>query len=610
MPVYVVLLEEIRLQVEKEKTVSESRIPTIALRGMVIYPGTVMHFDAGREKSVAALNAAMSADKRLFVVSQRDGMKEDPELTDLYPMGTIVKVRQVGQMPDGVFRLLVDGLSRAIVVGAYELDGMIQAEICEVARQRMELTTEVRAWTRTARRLFDRYAATKENIGTELRQAVSGERDPGALADLIAANVLDDLDDREAVLECVDPQLRIQLMCDILTRELQVSNIEQEIQRRVHERIDHNNRDYFLREQLHVIEEELGENDDDIAQYESRLAASAISGEARERTEKELKRLARTQTGSPESTVMQNYVECMLDLPWGVYDEHPVDIAAARNVLESDHYGLEDVKKRILEFIAVRALKKDSHGPILCLVGAPGVGKTSIARSIARALKKKFCQVSLGGVHDEAELRGHRRTYVAAMPGRIISAIKQCGSMNPVFLFDEIDKMASDMRGDPASAMLEVLDPEQNSRFRDHFLEAPFDLSHVFFIATANDVSSIPKPLYDRMEIIEVPSYTQEEKLQIARLHLWKKQLTANGLNGKNLRMSQKALEKIIDGYTREAGVRALERTLAAICRKAAMEMLDTPEAERKTVTVRPEDVEHYLGAPQFSHSQTAKALP
>ncbi len=608
MPVYVVLLEEIRLQVEKEKTVSESRIPTIALRGMVIYPGTVMHFDAGREKSVAALNAAMSADKRLFVVSQRDGMKEDPELTDLYPMGTIVKVRQVGQMPDGVFRLLVDGLSRAIVVGAYELDGMIQAEICEVARQRMELTTEVRAWTRTARRLFDRYAATKENIGTELRQAVSGERDPGALADLIAANVLDDLDDREAVLECVDPQLRIQLMCDILTRELQVSNIEQEIQRRVHERIDHNNRDYFLREQLHVIEEELGENDDDIAQYESRLAASAISGEARERTEKELKRLARTQTGSPESTVMQNYVECMLDLPWGVYDEHPVDIAAARNVLESDHYGLEDVKKRILEFIAVRALKKDSHGPILCLVGAPGVGKTSIARSIARALKKKFCQVSLGGVHDEAELRGHRRTYVAAMPGRIISAIKQCGSMNPVFLFDEIDKMASDMRGDPASAMLEVLDPEQNSRFRDHFLEAPFDLSHVFFIATANDVSSIPKPLYDRMEIIEVPSYTQEEKLQIARLHLWKKQLTANGLNGKNLRMSQKALEKIIDGYTREAGVRALERTLAAICRKAAMEMLDTPEAERKTVTVRPEDVEHYLGAPQFSHSQTAKA--
>ena len=254
MPVYVDLLEEIRLQVEKEKTVSESRIPTIALRGMVIYPGTVMHFDAGREKSVAALNAAMSADKRLFVVSQRDGMKEDPELTDLYPMGTIVKVRQVGQMPDGVFRLLVDGLSRAIVVGAYELDGMIQAEICEVARQRMELTTEVRAWTRTARRLFDRYAATKENIGTELRQAVSGERDPGALADLIAANVLDDLDDREAVLECVDPQLRIQLMCDILTRELQVSNIEQEIQRRVHEQIDHNNRDYFLREQLHVIE--------------------------------------------------------------------------------------------------------------------------------------------------------------------------------------------------------------------------------------------------------------------------------------------------------------------------------------------------------------------
>lgn len=609
MPVYVDLWRKIRLQVEKEKTVSESGIPTIPLRGMVVYPGTVMHFDAGRNRSVVALNAAVSTDKRLLVVAQRDGMKEEPELTDLYPMGTIVKVCQAAQLPDGVYRLLVSGISRAIVVGTYEIDGMIQAEICEVPDQRVELTPEVRAWTRAVRRLFDKYAAAREHIiGTELRQAVNGERDPGALADLIAANILDDLEDRQAVLECVDPQLRIQLICDILSRELQVGNIEQEIQRRVHERVDSHNRDYFLREQMRLIEEELGENDDDVAQYEARLAVSAISGEARVRTEKELKRMARMPSSSPESSVIQNYVEYMLELPWGVYDERPVDIASARNVLESEHYGLEDVKKRILEFIVVRALKKDSHAPILCLVGAPGVGKTSIAKSVAHALKRKFCQVSLGGVHDEAELRGHRRTYVAAMPGRIISAIKQCGTMNPVFLLDEIDKMASDMRGDPASAMLEVLDPEQNSHFRDHYLEAPFDLSHVFFITTANDASQIPKPLFDRMEIIEVPSYTQEEKLQIARQHLWKKQLEANGLTGKNLRMSQKALEKIIDGYTREAGVRTLERTLAAVCRKAAMEMLETPEAERKAVTVRPEDVEHYLGAPQFTHLQTAKA--
>lgn len=609
MRVYVDLWRKIRLQVEKEKTVSESGIPTIPLRGMVVYPGTVMHFDAGRNRSVVALNAAVSKDKRLLVVAQRDGMKEEPELTDLYPMGTIVKVCQAAQLPDGVYRLLVNGISRAIVVGTYEIDGMIQAEICEVPDQRVELTPEVRAWTRAARRLFDKYSAAREHIiGAELRQAVNGERDPGALADLIAANILDDLEDRQAVLECVDPQMRIQLICDVLSRELQVGNIEQEIQRRVHERVDNHNRNYFLREQMRLIEEELGENDDDVAQYEARLAVSAISGEARVRTEKELKRLARMPSSSPESSVMQNYVECMLDLPWGVYDERPVDIASARNVLESEHYALEDVKKRILEFIVVRALKKDSHAPILCLVGAPGVGKTSIAKSVAHALKRKFCQVSLGGVHDEAELRGHRRTYVAAMPGRIISAIKQCGTMNPVFLLDEIDKMASDMRGDPASAMLEVLDPEQNSHFRDHYLEAPFDLSHVFFITTANDASQIPKPLFDRIEIIEVPSYTQEEKVQIARQHLWKKQLEANGLTGKNLRMSQKALEKIIDGYTREAGVRTLERTLAAVCRKAAMEMLETPEAERKAVTVRPEDVEHYLGAPQFTHLQTAKA--
>lgn len=579
----------------------EKSLPMIALRGLVVYPQTVVHFDAGREKSVAALNRAMETGRVLFVVAQKNAMKEEPALEDLYTVGTVVEVKQVMQLPDGVFRIMVEGVSRAVVVGMYYQDGVPMAEVCAAPGIDTEITNEARAMARVAKKMFERLAALRDEVSPELRQAVAGEKDPGSLADMLAANAMEDLADRQAILECGDPARRVSLALEILQRELDVGILEKKIEHRVHERIDKNNREYYLHEQMHAIEEELGEADDEISEYERKLAESAIAGEARERTEKELKRLKRATMSSPESAVMQNYIECMLELPWGVYDDEKIDVKHARAVLEADHYALEDVKKRILEFLAVRSLKKDSRGPILCLVGAPGVGKTSIARSVARALGRRFCQVSLGGVHDEAEIRGHRRTYVAAMPGRVISAIKQCGSMNPVFLFDEIDKMASNMRGDPAAAMLEVLDPEQNARFRDHYLEAPFDLSKVLFITTANNMEAIPKPLYDRMEVIEVPSYTQEEKLQIAKRHLWKKQLTENGLNGKQLRITENAISRLIDGYTREAGVRALERKLGAICRKAAVDMLEKPEEERKLVTVRPENLGNYLGAARYT---------
>ena len=595
------------MNTNQDSAVNEIRLPMIPLRGTVIFPDTVVHFDAGREKSVAAMNAALEKDSRLFVVTQKSVMKDDPGMQDVYMLGTIVRIKQVVRMPDGVFRLLVSGESRAVLVGVFDAGSMLYANVYEVYDKGNERTTEALALMRLAKKQFDKLSTARKDLSPELKQSVQGAKTPGQLADILASNIVYEISDMQKALELTDAMMRLNTLSDYMERELDVVKLEAKLQKRVHERIEKNNREYYLREQMHVIEDELGESDDDIAGYEKQLAESGIAGEARTRTEKELKRLARMGTNTPESNVIQSYIEYMLELPWGKYDPDEIDIKRARSVLEADHYALYDVKKRITEYLAVRSIKKDSKGPILCLVGAPGVGKTSIARSVARALKRSFCQVSLGGVHDEAEIRGHRRTYIGAMPGRIISAIKQAGTMNPVFLFDEIDKMASDMRGDPAAAMLEVLDPEQNSAYRDHYLEAPFDLSGVLFITTANNRDAIPRPLLDRMEIIEVPSYTLEEKVQIAKRHLWKKQLAENGLTGKQLKITDNAIRDVIDFYTRESGVRTLERKLGAICRKAVVNMLDTPEDERKAVTVRPQDIKDYLGAVRFMHSETGK---
>ena len=588
-------------------TPKELKLPMIPLRGTVIFPETVVHFDAGREKSVQAMNAALEGDSRLFVVTQKSAMKDEPGIQDVYMVGTIVRIKQVVRLPDGVFRLLVSGESRAVIVGIFDAGNMQYAQVCKVEERNTERTNEALALMRFAKKQFDKLAQARKDVSPEIKQAVSGANLPGELSDILATNILSDIHDMQKALESADAMQRLDMIVDFMVRELDVIQLEAKLQKRVHERIERNNREYYLREQMHVIEDELGEADDDIAGYEKQLAESKISGEARQRTEKELRRLARMGTNTPESNVIQSYVEYMLELPWGKYDSEEINIKRARSVLEADHYALEDVKKRIIEYLAVRSIKKDSKGPILCLLGAPGVGKTSIARSVARALKRSFCQVSLGGVHDEAEIRGHRRTYIGAMPGRIISAIKQAGTMNPVFLFDEIDKMASDLRGDPAAAMLEVLDPEQNKGYRDHYLEAPFDLSGVLFITTANNRDQIPRPLLDRMEIIEVPSYTLEEKVQIAKRHLWKKQLSENGLESKMLKITDSAIREVIDGYTRESGVRTLERKLGTICRKAVVSMLDLPEDERKPVTVKPANVPSYLGAVRFTHAQVAK---
>ncbi len=595
------------MSMNETQTPKEIRLPMVPLRGSVIFPETAVHFDVGREKSIQAMNAALEGDSRLFVVMQYRSTVDNPSIQDVYMVGTIVRIKQVVRMPDGVFRLLVEGESRAVIVGIYDAGNMQYAQVCRMEETGNERTRDSIALMRLARKHFNALLSSRKELSPEMKQAITGAKTPGMLADLLATNMVNDIHDMQKALECVDAVVRLDLVVTFMVQDLDVLQLEAKIQKRVHDRIDKNNREYYLREQMHVIEDELGESDDDIATYERQLAESKIAGEARQRTEKELRRLARMGTNTPESNVIQSYVEYMLELPWGKFDADDINLKRARNVLEADHYGLEDVKKRIIEYLAVRSIKKDSKGPILCLVGAPGVGKTSIARSIARALKRAFCQVSLGGVHDEAEIRGHRRTYIGAMPGRIISAIKQAGTMNPVFLFDEIDKMASDLRGDPASAMLEVLDPEQNNAYRDHYLEAPFDLSKVLFITTANTLSDIPAPLRDRMEIIEVPSYTLEDKVQIAKRHLWKKQLSENALDGRRLKITDAAIRTVIDGYTRESGVRTLERKLGTICRKAVVRMLDTPEEERKLVTVKPQDVASYLGAVRFTHSETGK---
>ncbi len=581
------------------------QLNALALRGVVLFPDTVQHFDVGRDKSLKALEDALQSGENLFAVCQKDPEEENPGQQQLYEMGCVIEIKQVMSLPDGTLRVLAMPLKRALLRELHDDGSMLTADVEPIEE---ETADDMRAAVtlKLAKEEYERYLELKNETGGELRQLLLAQNKAGAFADKVAANLYDTTEEKQEVLSCVDPLERLILVCAYLRRECENLGLMQDMQKRVQNRMERNNREYFLREQQRLIDEELGEEDDEAAAYEKKLAALKMNDEARERTAKEIKRLKRAVPQSPEAAVMENYIEYMLELPWGKYDDALLSIAKARRILEQDHYGLEEVKQRILEYLAVRSVKKDAHSPILCLVGAPGVGKTSIARSVARALGKQFCQVSLGGVHDEAELRGHRRTYVAAMPGRVISAIKLSGSMDPVFLFDEIDKMASDMRGDPAAAMLEILDPEQNSRFRDHYLEAPFDLSHVLFITTANTLEAIPKPLFDRMEVIEVPSYTVEEKLQIAKRHLWGKQLEENGMPAKELKITDAALTQIIEGYTAEAGVRALERALGRIIRKVTVERLEAGD-EAKPLRITPKLLQKYLGAPRHLKPDTAR---
>ena len=590
-----------------EKQTAPSRLPLLPLRGLLAFPNTMMTLDVARGRSVAALESALAGDRRLFVVAQRDAGVDAPHLEDMYTVGTVVDIRHVLRMPDDTVRVLVEGECRAILLDVEERGDMQRAEFMPLesddgaaADENSEVFVRRQAMMRAIRRqALALVKARGEGISSELRAQLSGEKRPDALCDVVAANFLANIADKQAVLECVSIDLRLETLLMALSRDLKISALEEKIHARVREAMDKSNHDYYLREQIHVIQEELGEDEDEeLRELRARLRDSKIDGEARERTEKELARLARTSIHAPESAVLETYIETMLDLPWGVKTAGKIDLDRARKVLDQDHYGMREIKDRLLEYLAVFKHKGDLKSPILCLVGPPGVGKTSIARSVARALGRKFTQMSLGGVHDEAEIRGHRRTYVAAMPGRLISAIRQCGTMDPVFLLDEVDKISRDMRGDPSSALLEALDPAQNDHFRDHYLEAPFDLSGVLFITTANTTDTIDRALLDRMEVIEVPSYTLEEKLAIAKRHLLPKQLEAHGLRKSDLKIADGAMRAIIEGYTREAGVRELERVLARVCRRAVLRMQQ--EKELTCVRVRAEDLHNLLGAVRY----------
>ena len=588
------------------------RIPLMPLRGLMIFPHMVLHFDVGRPRSVAALEAAMLAEQKIFLVAQKDGEIENPTAEDMCRVGTIALIKQVLNLPGDSLRVLVEGQQRAQLRAIVQEDPHWIADVQPLRDAEGEDEATLQALLRTTHEFFEEYARASMRVSPETLRSVGEVDEPDQLADVIAANVLTRLEDRQAILEEVSVAARLETLCGILARETELAGIEKQVQGRLKKQIDKNQKDYYLREQIRAIQEELGE--DQAAENEElreRLRKLPLNDEAREKAERELDRLARMAPGTPEVGVSQTYLEWICDLPWGKMTTDNLDLKRARRILDADHYGMKQVKERVIEYLAVCRMKQIStqdgslRGPILCFVGPPGVGKTSIVKGIAKAVGRKFVQMSLGGVRDEAEIRGHRRTYIGAIPGRIIAGIKQAGTMNPVFLFDEIDKMSNDFRGDPASAMLEVLDSEQNSAFREHYMELPFDLSHVMFITTANSKDTIPGPLLDRMEIIEVPSYTEEEKLQIAKRHLLPQQVAEHGLPRGSVKMGDAPMKKVIEGYTREAGVRTLSRTLARIVRKAAVEML---ESELSQVTVTREKVAEYLGAPRFLRDMPEKA--
>ena len=582
-----------------------TRMPVLALRGLMVFPYMVLHFDVGRPRSVAALEAAMQADQRIFLTAQQDTEMEDPAPEDLCRVGTVAVIRQVMNLPGDSLRVLVEGERRAVLERMTEEDPYFIGDVRYVEDACTATEIEVTALVRAVKDFFTEYGQASQRVSHETVASIRDVEDPAQIADIIAANVLTRLEDRQRVLEEHDVAARLDTLCAILAREIELVGVEKQVQARVKKQIEHNQKDYYLREQVKAIQTELGDTEaTDTEELRERMLHTPLNDEARQRVEKELERLSRMAPGTPEVGMTRTYIEWILDLPWGKETTDNLSLSRARKVLAKDHYGLEKVKERIVEYLAVLQMKKDMKGPILCFVGPPGVGKTSIVRAIAAAVGRKFVQMSLGGVRDEAEIRGHRRTYLGAIPGRIISGLKQAGSMNPVFLFDEIDKMSHDYRGDPASCLLEVLDAEQNGAFRDHYLELPFDLSRVMFITTANSVDTIPGPLLDRMEIIEVPSYTEEEKLQISKRHLLPKQIEAHGLAAKSVKVSDKVMRQLIEGYTREAGVRTLERTVAKVVRKAAVTMLDEGV---ETVSVTSEVLSKYLGAARYTREKLGK---
>lgn len=576
-------------------------LPLLPLRGVLVFPFMVIHLDVGRERSVHAIDAAMVGDREIFLSMQKDAQTDEPDLSDIYEFGTIAEIKQLLKLPGGTIRVLVEGISRAKIKKLVSEDPYFKVEV-EEYREKDQKDLEAEALMRSLIDLFEQYVKLSKKIPPEAVVSVVTLEEPGRLADVVASHLSLKLTDKQKVLEATEVKARLELLCKILTNEMEILELERKINARVRKQMEKTQREYYLREQLKAIQKELGEKDDRAAEGEElreKLEKAKLPKEVKEKALKEIERLEKMPPMVAEATVVRNYLDWLLALPWNKQTKDRLDINVAEQILDEDHYGLKEVKDRILEYLAIRQLAQKMRGPILCFVGPPGVGKTSLAKSIARALERKFVRMSLGGVRDEAEIRGHRRTYVGAMPGRIIQSIKQAGTKNPVILLDEIDKLGSDFRGDPSSALLEVLDPEQNNAFSDHYIESPFDLSKVMFITTANVQYTIPRPLLDRMEVIHISGYTEEEKLQIALRHLVPKQIAEHGLKLEQLTISENAIRRIIREYTKEAGVRNLERQIATICRKVARDIVAGKATSGK---ISAQNVEQYLGIPRFRY--------
>ena len=581
-------------------------LPLLPLRGMMVFPYMIIHLDVGRERSVAALEEAMVQDRQIMVVAQKDAEIDEPAREELYDVGTVVEIRQILKLPGGTVRVLVEGLHRGLITEYRELDKYAEVDVQEY-QDTIDESMQMEALTRAVVHQFEEWVRLSRKIPAETLISVAILDDAGRLSDLIASHLNLKLEVKQDLLSRIDVKDRMEKLYEVLTRELDVLEIERKIGNRVRKQMEKIQKEYYLREQIKAIRKELGDDEDkeeEIEAYRKKLSEGGYPEEVVKVIEKELHRMELMSSMSPELTVVRNYLDWLIELPWEKMSEDNVDIAAAEKILEQDHYGLKTVKERILEYLAVHQLTKDKSAPIICLVGPPGVGKTSLAGSIARALGRKFVRASLGGIRDEAEIRGHRRTYVGALPGRILDAIHKAGTKNPVFLLDEVDKLAVSYSGDPSAALLEVLDPAQNSTFSDHYIELPFDLSKVLWIVTANNMGTIPRPLRDRMEIITLSSYTETEKYEIARRYLVPRQREKNGLKGKDIHLGTGVLQKIIAEYTKEAGVRELERMIGHVCRKAARRIV---EGKCASVTVSKKNLGEFLEKPKYISKKAEK---
>lgn len=583
-------------------------MPLLALRGIVVYPKTVVHFDVVRSKSIEALNTAMATNRNIFLLTQKNISAEDPNIDDLYTIGCVAKVRQVLRLSGETVRVLVEGCYRAECLNITTSDPLFRADIVKRPDESVKCRQIYKdALLRNVKNAFDEYARVAPRVSPDVIMSVVADEDMGHLADYIAHNIPVETDDKQFILEQLNPQKRLKSVISLLKREKDLIVIDAKINEKVKGNIDENQREYYLREQIKAINEELyGATDpeSEVEKYYQKISSLKASDSVKQKLTEEVDRLAKMPSGSHEATVVLNYLDTCLSLPWGIYSDSKINLAKSEKILDRDHFGLKKVKERVLEVLAVNTLVPEIKGQIICLVGPPGVGKTSIAKSVAECMGRTYARVSLGGVTDEAEIRGHRKTYIGAMPGRIISAFKTAGTSNPVILLDEIDKLGSSYKGDPSSAMLEILDAEQNSTFHDHYVDMPFDLSRALFITTANDASAIPGPLLDRMELIELGSYTREEKFHIAKNHLVKKQLKANGILSSQLKFSDDAIYKIIDSYTREAGVRRLERTISSLCRKSAVKLVS---GEYKTIKLTETAVKELLGTEKYKADSLLK---